>query len=62
MAGSLFDSKVINYEIRDKFKMTLDLYAQEVQTVNDIFEKNYEEFKRLGLRVRLTVKLSTMVD
>lgn len=55
MAGALFNSKVIKQEIREKYTMILNLYQQEVQTISDIFEKNYKQFKKVGFQVRLIV-------
>lgn len=63
MAGALFDSKIIKQEMREKYTMILDLYQQEVQTITDIFEKNYKHFKKVGLQVRLiAVFVSFAVD
>lgn len=53
MAGTLFDCKVIGHEIRDKYAMVLELYQQEIEAVNDIFERTYREYKTFGLKVRL---------
>ncbi len=53
MAGTLFDSKIIKHEIREKYKMIIALYDQEVQAVNDIFEIKLKEFKEVGLKVRI---------
>lgn len=52
MAGTLFDSKVVKKNIGWKYKMVLDLYEQEVETVNKLFEETYREFKKIGLKVR----------
>lgn len=52
MAGTLFDSKIIKNEIKEKYSMILDLYQQEVIAVDEMFEKTLEEFKHIGFKVR----------
>lgn len=51
MAGTLFDSKIIRHEIRDKYNTILDLYQQEMDAVNEIFESKLKSFKEIGLKV-----------
>lgn len=51
MAGTLFDSKIIKHEIRDKYKTILDLYQQEMEEVNEIFESKLKHLKKIGLKV-----------
>lgn len=52
MAGTLFDSKIIRHEIRGKYTTVLDLYKQEMETVNEIFESRLKQVKEIGLRVK----------
>lgn len=59
MAGTLFDSKIIKQEIREKYTMILDLYQQEVETVNEIFQKSYKKFKKIGLQVIVVASFMT---
>ncbi|KAJ6648778.1 Dynein beta chain, ciliary, partial [Pseudolycoriella hygida] len=49
MSGTLFNSKVIQEELKDKYQMILDLYGKEVETINENFEKIHEDFKKVGL-------------
>lgn len=60
MAGTLFNSKIIKHEIREKYKMILDLYQLEVHEVIEIFGKKYIEFKEAGCKVKLIVFFSSI--
>lgn len=52
MSGTLFDSKIIKNEIREKYKMIVELYQQEVTIVEEIFASVLKEFKKMGFKVR----------
>lgn len=62
MAGSLFDSKIIQHEIVGKNKMIIDLYGQEVQAVKEIFESKLSEFERIGMKVTEQKKIFRFVS
>lgn len=52
MAGTLFDSKIIKNEIREKYKLILELYQQEVAAVKEMYLKSSEMFKTIGFKVK----------
>lgn len=51
MAGTLLDSETIKNEIKEKYKMIVEFYHQEVISIEEIFNKNYEQFKEIGFKV-----------
>lgn len=55
MAGTLFESKIIKDEIQGKFTTVLDLYEQEMEAVNEIFESKLKQLKEIGLKVKFVI-------
>lgn len=52
MAGTLFDSKIIKNEIKEKYSIIIELYQKEVMAVDEMFERTSKEFKRMGFKVK----------
>lgn len=61
MAGSLFESKIIKNEIKDKYKMMIEMYEREVDAVWEIFESRPYEFMKTGLKVTAMYSVKNVV-